>query len=94
MDKLKIGMAIAMLLCLFDMPYGYYQIVRLGCAVGFGYLATKTSENEDKLRWLYIGLAILFQPIVKISLGRVLWNVLDLGVSTFLFYSVSKHRLR
>ena len=91
-DKLKIGMAIAMLLCLLDMPYGYYQVVRLGSAIGFGYLATTVRDEEDVLRWVYIGLAILFQPIIKIALGRTIWNIMDLIVAVWLIYSVLKSK--
>ena len=36
---IKLIMAIAMLICLLPMPYGYYQMVRLGSALGFSYLA-------------------------------------------------------
>jgi hypothetical protein len=78
-------MAIAMLICLFHMPYGYYQIVRLGSAIGFGYLAASLKEGNDKLRWVYIGLAILFQPLVKVSLGRAMWNALDVIIGIVLF---------
>lgn len=77
-----------MLLCLLDMPYWYYQIVRLGSAIGFGYLATTTKDDEDSLRWIYIGLAILFQPILKIALGRTLWNIVDVVVAIWLLYGV------
>lgn len=91
-DNLKVVMAIAMLLCLLDMPYGYYQVVRLGSAIGFGYLAFSAKSEEDVLRWIYIGLAILFQPIIKISLGRSIWNMVDVLVAIGLFYSVFKSR--
>lgn len=85
-------MAIAMLLCLLDMPYWYYQVVRLGSAIGFGYLATTIKDEEDVLRWIFIGLAILFQPIIKIALGRTIWNIVDVVVAIWLLYSVFKSK--
>lgn len=29
---------------------------------------------------VYVGLAILFQPLLKIALGRELWNIVDVIV--------------
>ncbi|MGN8058722.1 DUF6804 family protein [Pedobacter sp. 22163] len=36
----------------------------------------------------YITLAILFQPIFKIALGRFLWNVVDVIVALGLIISI------
>ena len=41
--------------------------------------------------WLFIGLAILFQPIEKLALGRTLWNFIDVAVAIFLvWYNFTK----
>ncbi|MBK7608531.1 MAG: hypothetical protein IPI18_15650 [Saprospiraceae bacterium] len=85
---IKLIMAIAMLICLLPMPYGYYQMVRLGSAVGFSYLAYNLKTGESNMLLVYIGLAVLFQPIIKISLGRTLWNIVDLVVGIGLILSV------
>ena len=70
------------------MPYGYYELVRLGSAIIFLYLASTLKEGDDKLRWVYIGLAVLFQPLLKVSLGRTLWNVVDVVVGIWLISTV------
>ena len=82
MDKIiKIGLAILLLLCLIDMPYGFYQFVRFLSLIGFGFLAFEANQKGRVTEMLvYIGLAILFQPLIKISLGRTLWNIVDLIV--------------
>ena len=85
---IKLIMAIAMLICLLPMPYGYYQMVRLGSALGFSYLAYNLKSEKGNMLWVYIGLAVLFQPIIKISLGRTLWNIVDLVVGIGLILSV------
>lgn len=78
---IKIVLAILMLLSLLDMPYGYYQLVRYVAFIGFGYLAYQAQQKEENTAvFIYIGLAILFQPLFKISLGRELWNVVDVIV--------------
>ena len=76
MDKLvKIILSIALLLCLLNMPYGYYQFVRFVAMIGFSYLAYSTNEQSRKNEmFFYIGLAILFQPFIKVALGRTIWN--------------------
>ena len=41
--------------------------------------------------FVYIGLAILFQPFVKIALGRALWNLVDVVVGILLLLSLLKN---
>jgi hypothetical protein len=78
---IKVFLAILFFTCLFDVPYGYYQFVRFLSCIAFGYLAH--ISNEEKLNnqtIIYIVLALLFQPFIKISLGRELWNIVDVIV--------------
>ena len=51
------------------------------------------SMNEKKLSQVFIGLAILFQPLIKISLGRTGWNIVDVIVAAFLIVSVFSKRI-
>ena len=90
---IKIILAILFLVCLLDMPYGYYEIVRFLGLVGFGILAFKANEKEQKVMTLiYIGLALLFQPFFKIALGREIWNIIDVVVSIFLIGTIFINR--
>jgi len=51
----------------------------------FGLYAFKEYETGNMPKvWIYVALAILFQPLVKISLGRLLWNVVDVVVGVWL----------
>ncbi len=78
-----------MLACLLDMPYGYYQFVRFAAAVGFVNLAYDSSSLKRKSDvFIFISLAILFQPLIKISLGRVIWNIVDVAVAIFLMITI------
>lgn len=86
---IKIGLAIVLFLCLFDMPYGYYQFVRFVAMVGFAYLAYSANEENNKNEvFVYIALASLFQPFIKIALGRTLWNIVDVIVGVGLLLSL------
>jgi len=86
---IKIVLAVLFFLCLLDMPYGFYQFVRFIALIGFSVLAYQSFENENKnLTIVYIGLAILFQPLIKISLGREIWNIVDVIVGVGLIVSI------
>ena len=86
---LKIILSISLLLYLFHFPYGYYQFVRIAALVGFSILAYNAYKRKANLEMImYIGLAILFQPIIKIALGRTLWNIVDIIVAIGLFISL------
>ena len=85
----KIVLAILLFLCLFKMPYGYYQFVRFAAMAGFAYLAFSANEESKKNEvFIYLALAILFQPLIKFSFGRTLWNVIDVIVGVGLLLSV------
>ncbi len=86
---IKIALAILLLVCLAPLPYGYYQFVRFIAMIGFAYLGYNSlSKNEEALPWVYFALAILFQPLFKIALGRDFWNIIDVEVAGFLIWSI------
>ena len=87
--SIKITLAILFFLCLMDMPYGFYELVRFLALVGFVILAFVSSKQENKTSVvIYIALAILFQPIFKIALGRTIWNVVDVIVGIGLVLTI------
>lgn len=90
MDKwIKIILAVLLFLCLLQMPYGFYELVRFAALVGFGVLAYKSYEQQRQTEMIiYIALAILFQPLLKISLGRQIWNIIDIIVGIGLIVTI------
>jgi hypothetical protein len=88
---IKLILAILLLLCVFNWPYAYYQFVRLCAMLGFSYLAFEAHQEDKKTELIVcILLAILFQPLIKISLGRTLWNILDVLIGLGLTVSALK----
>lgn len=88
---IKITLSLLLFLCLLDMPYGFYQLVRFVALVGFGYLAFQANKGgKENEMFIYGALALLFQPIVKIPLGRELWNIVDVIVGAGLLISLRK----
>ena len=86
---LKIVLAIASLICVLDMPYGYYQLYRFIALGAFLYLAYTEQENKG---WLSIWIisALLVQPFFKVALGRDIWNIVDVIFAVLLVISVKK----
>jgi len=93
-DKIiKIILTVGFFICLLDMPYGYYEFIRFFGLLGFGFLAFKANENGYKNEmFIYIGLALLFQPFFKIAFGRTLWNIIDVLVGLGLLVTLFKNR--
>jgi hypothetical protein len=90
MKKIKIILALLLLLCLANMPYGYYQIVRFGALIGFSILAYDAyKKGLNNYIILFTGLALLFQPFIKIALGRQMWNFVDVVIAIWLLLSVN-----
>lgn len=88
---LKLVLAILLLLCLADMPYGFYQIVRFAAAAAFAYLSYDYFKSKkDGLGFVFAALALLFQPFFKVALGRTIWNIVDVLVAIGLIYLILK----
>lgn len=81
MTRLLLILVILLLLCLAPLPYGYFQFIRFAAMAGFVYMGIK---EETDIKYVFFGLAILFQPFIKIALGRSVWNVVDVMVAVFL----------
>lgn len=78
-------LAAMMLLCLAPMPYGYYIFVRFVAMVAFGWMAFKYwQEKQEAWSVTFGALAVLFQPLIKIALGRTMWNIVDAAVAILL----------
>ena len=86
---IKLILSTLFIVCLFHMPYGYYQAVRFIGMLGFALLAYYSYDDNKKVEVIiYIVLALLFQPFLKVALGRTIWNVVDVIVSAGLIVSV------
>ena len=81
--------AILLLLCLADMPYGYYTLVRFASTFVFAYLSYEYFHSKkDGLGLVFAALALLFQPFFKFVLGRTIWNIVDVIVAVGLIYLI------
>ena len=86
---LKLFLELLLLICLIDMPYGFYQFVRFAALIGFSVLAYQANQQGRQAEMIIFGaLALLFQPLFKIALGRQLWNLVDVIVGLGLLLSI------
>jgi hypothetical protein len=87
--SVKIILILLFLGCLLPMPYVYFQFVRAIGMIGFAWLAYMDSSKENKtLMIVWIGSALIINPIFKVSLGRALWNVVDVIWAVVLIISI------
>lgn len=67
------------------LPYGYYMLLRIA-VTGFCIWATVVTyeQKSQYLPWVFVLLALLFNPIIKIHLAKELWALIDVGVAIFI----------
>lgn len=93
MKAAQVILALALLMCLLPMPYGYFVLVRYFAAVVFAIMAySHYKQHDNAAACLWVCLALLFQPFFKIALGRVIWNVVDVAVAAVLVVKLLKER--
>jgi len=77
------------------MPYGYYMFVRFVSMVAFGMMAYRYyAQHKTALTITFASLAVLFQPFIKIALGRTMWNIVDVIVAILLvwLWIIERHK--
>lgn len=93
MKRLKQILIIALVLCLAPMPYGYYILVRYFAMIVFGLMAYQYyQEKKENLMITFGALAVFFQPFIKIPLGRMVWNIVDITIAILLLVMLLKER--
>ena len=85
---IKIILSILFLICLLDMPYGYYQFVRFIGMISFGLLAFENYQNNQTWFVIWISSALLINPFFKLALGRDMWNIVDVIWAVLLIVSI------
>ena len=82
---IKILLSIILFGCLLNVPYGYFQFIRIAGCIGFAFLAYYEFKNKRNITGiLSVACAILLNPVFKIHFSRKLWNDIDLVVAILL----------
>ena len=93
LDKSSLMLAVALLLCLLSLPYGFYTIIRLATAIIAGCWVYKFfSIEKTTYAIIACSIVLLFQPFFKITLDRFTWNMVDILVSLLIMFLVLKKK--
>jgi len=67
------------------LPYGYYTLLRLVACGVFAFAAFVSFDRKHKtLPWVYVLLALLFNPIIKVHLPKEVWAFVDVAAAILL----------
>jgi len=73
-----------------NLPYGFYNFLRIVVFIFFLIAATISYEKKSKyLPWLFCLIAILYNPLLKIHLSKEVWMYANL-LTAFVIYITSK----
>jgi hypothetical protein len=70
----------------FHFSYGYYEFLRWAVTIVCCYYAVVCLIKKEPIGIVYIGIAVLFNPIWKIILSAVGWKIVDFVLAIFLFF--------
>lgn len=83
----RIPLAIAFFIALFNLPYGYYELLRtVGMVLFIAYGVHNYKNKKEAWSYFWFGSALLINPIFKIALGAVIWKVIDVIWGVILLY--------
>lgn len=92
MDIRNIGLITAALLfiAVFNLPYGYYEFLRIVVCLSAGFFAYHIyTTKKSSVAFIFIGIAILFNPIAPIYLSKDTWITIDfISMAAFGFTSI------
>ena len=72
-------------IALFDLPYGYYQLLRVALFLtALFHLLQSVERSEKPWAWVFGAIALVYNPISSLSLGRALWTVVNLSTIAIL----------
>lgn len=91
LDITLLILAVALLVCLAPMPYGFYSLVRFVTAILMACVAyINYREERPVIATTAAATALLFQPFFKIALGRGMWNIVDVALAIVIVVYVFK----
>jgi len=67
------------------LPYGYYMLLRLVAFGVFAFAAFIAFDRKNQsLPWVYVFMALVFNPIIKIHFPKEIWAVVDVASGVLL----------
>ena len=95
LERASLVMAGVLIVALLPLPYGLYTVIRVGVAVLAVCWAVRFfNTNKTALGVIAVAVAVLFQPLWKITMDRVSWNIIDILLAAGLIVLVLRPRLK
>jgi hypothetical protein len=71
-------------------PYGYYTILRVVVFTYTSFLAYRhlSTQPNRAAGWIAVALAITYNPLISLHLGRPLWTVVNLVTIALLLLAI------
>jgi hypothetical protein len=86
--------ALALVLAAGRWPYLYYQLLRWGVSLTAAYgIYRSHGQARAVWLWIFLALAILFNPLAPIYLARATWSVVDPVAALLLVVSIAGERI-
>lgn len=84
---------ILLFIALADLPYGYYQFLRIAITL-IAVVNLIAIWSDDKGLWFFFFVAavILFNPLIPIHASKAIWTPIDLIFGIIFCYSTFKQR--
>ena len=77
---------------LLPLPYGYYILLRFTVCFGSIYeIITNPTLNKDTI-FIFIAIAVLYNPIIKMPLGRSIWMIVNVLTAIYFAYQLYRRR--
>ena len=75
---LRIASVVLLVIAFGDMPYGYYNLLRLlvcgsSAYIGYNYYKSK----KERYSWIFYIQAFIYNPIIPLHFGRELWLLVN-----------------
>ncbi|WP_366510571.1 DUF6804 family protein [Mesorhizobium sp.] len=84
--------SVALVIAILSLPYGYYQVLRLGvCAAGIYCGVKLRSAGEEKWAYGLFFVALVFNPFLPVFLSRATWMPIDLVCAAVFGYVAYKY---
>ena len=81
----RYGCVALLLAALMPLPYGYYTLMRLVVSATFVWAALVSRKRQSgSLIWVFVFLALIFNPIIPIHLPMEIWAIFDIGSAILL----------
>jgi len=76
------------------LPYDYYQFLRVVvCSWAIWALADVWKTEKGEVRWLLVGMALLFNPLRSIHFSKTVWAFVDVLTGAVLLWYAYRSRM-